>query len=216
MRHKDTKTRKDYFSRVDSEEAAYLLGFITADGNVTKCGYYLRIVLARRDAEHLEKIRDILAPGATVSAFARTIKGSEYDFCGLCIGSKQIVSDLASHGVTPAKSLTAMPWDGPSRLMKHYWRGVFDGDGSLYPNEGTFGLNLTGTEHITSAFATFAKIKNVPCRAGRAKLVATRNLDDVQRICRLLYDGSTIFLRRKKETADAILVHRRKILLGEP
>ena len=47
-----------FFDEIDTEEKAYWLGFITADGNVmqTKTGSTLRVILAVKDAGHLERM----------------------------------------------------------------------------------------------------------------------------------------------------------------
>lgn len=46
---------EDYFKVIDSEDKAYWLGFISADGSVSKDAYHIRISLSSIDIKHLEK-----------------------------------------------------------------------------------------------------------------------------------------------------------------
>ena len=47
----------------------------------------------------------------------------------LSVGSRRLTKALVALGVTPRKSGTLQPWDGPADLMPHYWRGMVDGGG---------------------------------------------------------------------------------------
>lgn len=49
----------------------------------------------------------------------------------LSVGSRRLADALIGLGIGPRKSATQEPWNGPEDLMPHYWRGLFDGDGSL-------------------------------------------------------------------------------------
>src|SRR5262245_32148891 len=126
-----------YFEAIDTEEKAYWLGFIAADGKVSdgeSRHQDTAITLARTDREHLvhlarclktnRPVTDIdappLRPGKPVRPHSR-----------LTITSAKVLTDLASHGIEPRKSLTARPWSGPPALVASYWRGAFDGDGSI-------------------------------------------------------------------------------------
>ena len=54
------KYNKKYFEVIDTEEKAYWLGFIAADGNVRKDFLKMRIELNIKDKNHLEKFKKSL------------------------------------------------------------------------------------------------------------------------------------------------------------
>jgi len=126
-----------YFDSIDTEGKAYWLGFITADGcvqtgTVGANGWLrnqLSVKLKESDAGHLEKLKSALSaespvrlvPQATLSSGAAEI----------AVTSGRLVESLISLGVGPRKSLSVQPWIGPDELMRHYWRGMVDGDGTL-------------------------------------------------------------------------------------
>jgi hypothetical protein len=49
------------FDVIDTEEKAYWLGFIFADGNISSTGHRFEINLCDRDLEHMEKLRKFLS-----------------------------------------------------------------------------------------------------------------------------------------------------------
>lgn len=125
-RNNPCHVRRDYFKVIDSEEKAYWLGFIAADGCVYIGGrqHTLRIDLQPRDLHWLERFRDIIAPGMQITKHGER----SYSFG---IGSQELVSDLITLGITPRKSLT-LEWPNVPELFEiPFLLGYFDGDGSL-------------------------------------------------------------------------------------
>jgi hypothetical protein len=123
--------RHDYFAHIDTPEKAYVLGLLAADGSIAQGRSGARqIVLAlqRKDRSGVEFVRDQIAPAARLYES----RMGDSDMVRFAIQSKQLAADLASHGVTAAKSLTlAWPTGLPERLANSYICGYFDGDGSL-------------------------------------------------------------------------------------
>ena len=69
-------------------------------------------------------------------------------------GSQQALIAL---GISPRKSATVKPWDGPAELMPHYWRGLFDGDGSIArKSQGLWTMFLCGSEACVRGFTAWA------------------------------------------------------------
>jgi intein-encoded DNA endonuclease-like protein len=130
----ETASRKKYFynesvfEKIDTEEKAYWLGFIYADGMITDSkGYLSRLSFGIKDEEHLIK-------------FVEFINGSEEmvrsrdSYYILDVNSKKICTDLYRLGVVPRKSLVIeFPKEDivPKHLLRHFLRGYFDGDGSI-------------------------------------------------------------------------------------
>ena len=152
------KARKYYFNEnffevINTEEKAYWLGFIAADGCIvpprvgTTSGACLKIRLHPKDREHLEKF--ILALNSNLVIKDRINTGfSEGQPCiDLEINSIKMVRDLIDKGIVPHKSLILEPPKIDPKFNLHFIRGYFDGDGSIYhSNDILFflllGLNL--------------------------------------------------------------------------
>ena len=145
---------KDYFKNIDTEEKAYWLGFLYADGNVrVKDKYVLEIGLKADDELHLIKLANAL--GDNLSPKYKAVKGKDkiYDSTKLLIVNKNIVLDLIDKGCVPRKSMTlTFPNEKvlPKHLQRHFIRGYFDGDGSIYWNNNktcnNICFNMLGTD----------------------------------------------------------------------
>lgn len=215
---------ESYFADIDCPEKAYWLGFLAADGNVQLYSNPPRnaviIELARRDEAHLELMANELQ--ANVPVFQYQHNGHPTSRITIC--SEQMVNDLIRHGITPAKSLILQPWRGPSELLRHYWRGVYDGDGHIChydgyykptgyaaskPRRQVWEIGLVGTEAIVRAFAAFMHSHGV----GRVAIRKQRNifrvlwnaLTDTQTTVKVLYDSATVSLERKRLLAEELL-----------
>ena len=126
--------------------------FLATDGNVY--GSRIQINLAKQDEDHLRKWIDFL--GADMAIKQRTRAGignrtKPYELVSCAFRSKVMVTDLLNHGITPKKSFTVKPWDGPEHLMTHYWRGCVDGDGWVRPNA----IGFCGNIDMVDGFCKF-------------------------------------------------------------
>ncbi len=145
----------DFFSVINTEAKAYWLGFILADGAIYETGHVL-IGLARVDHIHLEKLLKSVQSTSSIKQYTKK-RGTQMSTARLF--SKKMVSDLNALGLRPRKTFTdhsqlidAIPKD----LARHFWRGVIDGDGSVYEcANGRCGINLTGTETTCQKFEEF-------------------------------------------------------------
>ena len=124
----DRGRKSDIFETIDSEEKAYWLGFMYADGYIeSEPGHRIEISLKSSDVEHLKKF----------SKFINNEKGKIYvdDIrCRTSFSDKKMHDDLIAKGCLPNKSLTIKfpTYDiVPKELMCHFIRGYIDGDGYL-------------------------------------------------------------------------------------
>jgi len=121
---------KGYFKTVDTPVKAYLLGLLTADGWISPKNQ-VGLALGGKDRELVELLRDELVPGARIGHY-KTREGRP--MARVLITSADLATDLAKHGMVPAKTLiTFWPPGLPSHLENSYICGYFDGDGSLDP-----------------------------------------------------------------------------------
>ena len=114
------------FSKIDSEEKAYWLGFLAADGCIS--GNYIVITLQGKDIEHLEKFRKFLNVTDTK---IQKYKRDNREYCRFSIANKQMANDLKQLGIVENKSLILMPPNIPPEFEMDWIRGFFDGDGGL-------------------------------------------------------------------------------------
>ena len=148
------------FDCIDTEEKAYWLGFIYADGNISnaehikevsnKTVYRLEISLQSDDIDHLNKLKSFFKWDGVVK-----ISKTNYarkDRCRLYFNNKHIWKTLNSYGCTPNKSLTLkfpnIEIFNDCSLIRHFIRGYVDGDGCisyLQKNHSRMTLSLLGT-----------------------------------------------------------------------
>ena len=130
-------TVHDYFAAVTSPEQAYVLGLLAADGNVGSEHPRIIFGLQAKDRALVGWVRDRLNPGANLSVNAN-------GFASLQVTSRQMVADLAMHGVVPRKS-RIMNWPCHlGELQRPYLLGYFDGDGSMFLPRDRHGTKRPG------------------------------------------------------------------------
>lgn len=134
---------ENYFSKIDTSEKAYWLGFLYADGGVFSDGYKINSVtvkLSIRDKEHLISLKRALGYTGQIKdgSYAATFPIKKYNGAfkssQLRITSKKMVKDLITLGCHQNKSLTVcFPNNStvPADFISHFIRGYFDGDGSV-------------------------------------------------------------------------------------
>jgi hypothetical protein len=152
--HRKYELNRTFFDGITTEKQAYWLGFITADGGITQTSRTntLRVGLHPRDEDHLVKMNADLGSDRPLLHYpAKPSVTAAFD-------SLHLVDALGRLGVGPRKSVTVKPWGGPDHLMPHYWRGMFDGDGSIFPTSAGQGwcLFICGSEFCVKAFASWA------------------------------------------------------------
>jgi hypothetical protein len=206
------KINDRFFEFIDTEEKAYWLGFLGADGNVS--GNLLQIDLMQTDHSHLEKLKASL--DAEHPVIDRMI---DYAQCRFAVSNKKIVSDLAKHGLIPKKSSTLVPWSSEDHtLQRHYWRGLIDGDGSIFFSGNKWSISLNGSRSCCEGFggwmrSIFPSIKGT-VRQGHGAVfqIQVSGNRAAPGIIKALYEDCTVFLNRKKDRADKAIENYKAIV----
>lgn len=133
----DFSRRRTSLGRIDffnswTPEMAYVLGFLFADGSVTDGGH-VQLGLAVKDAAHLDAIKGLLALRSRTHVYNQ---GGAVQIAFRC---KPVVRRLASLGLVPRKSTRSVFPQVPAKVMPHFARGVFDGDGSFHERKEIVG-----------------------------------------------------------------------------
>lgn len=124
---KDT-VNEDFF-KTWTAEMAYIMGYIFTDGNINwkpeKSYRALTITASEKDKKHLEKIR-LKLKSTKELLYSKSTKSYR-----LIVNNKTICTDLMKLGLTPRKSLTVRFPKVSEKCLRHFIRGVIDGDGNV-------------------------------------------------------------------------------------
>ena len=183
-----------YFNKIDTEEKAYWLGFLYADGCVHSNNYEISINIT--DKEHIEKFK------TAIKAFNHNITEIQdkrfqnaktlYQFS---IRDKQLHQDLIKWGCIPQKSLLINKIPNiPRDYVSHFLRGYFDGDGSLHYLRGTnnYRISFVGTKDFLNDIQKELQT-NVSLQsniAGKAYVLQIAGRRQIERILNYLYNNS--------------------------
>lgn len=178
-----------------TDDSAYWLGFLLADGNVSH--NTITINLKTGDRNHLEKFRSFMGGNQTIS-LKKDVRMSGYAF-----GSIKVAKDLAGWGIVPNKSLIAKP-DNRLKDNPHFWRGVIDGDGSVHKTS----VSLVGTGTVCQGFLDFASkhmLINTCVKKCKGKNLYYVRLNTGRKhsvgLMKVLYENAPTFLERKRQAA---------------
>lgn len=189
-----------FFNEIDNEYKAYVLGFILADGHVSKAGNLI-ITLKSDDIDILEKINRAMDSNYP-------IRKTRDKYSTLVISSKYICDRLNEIGFNNRKTY-GFDFDKliktiPEELYIHFIRGMFDGDGCIgyykynYNKKHSFHFGYTGLLEVVTFIKDFFDIctKNVQ----ETELVYTGTSKDIHKIIEIknqLYNNAHIFMERK-------------------
>lgn len=206
----------NFFDRIDSEEKAYWLGFMYADGCVYSDGrkiHSITLKLSIKDEEHLFRFKTSLRSNHSIKRRTRISSfpnGSKKELTSsiLRITSKKMFLDLVRHGCVPAKSLILkFPENLSPHLINHFVRGYFDGDGSVSMTGRCKQFTLLGTLHILEAIQS---LLITHCGVSKTKIHKKNNIfylsyggnKNVKKIGHYLYQNATVWLSRKRDVFD--------------
>lgn len=211
---------ENFFENIDTESKAYWLGFIAADGYISKSKNYdalLGISLSIKDYSHLEKFKEAICANNPIHIYCST-GYSTNEYCRVVIQSQKMVDDLISHGIRYKKSLILnfSDCDVSETLMRHYVRGYFDGDGCLTKHLNSYGkfayaIKICGTQSMLRGFEKYFDVKKEHKLGKRRKdnkdnySLEIGGNTQVLNILKYLYEDSKIYLDRKYKIATELL-----------
>lgn len=205
---------KDFFQRIDTEEKAYWLGFLYADGCINRIykneklkAMDLEIGLCREDENHLQKF--IKSIESNIEIKQKNIKNDNkiYDVSRITVCCTKMCKDLCEKGCTPQKSLSLeFPNTDivPLNLTKHFVRGYFDGDGCVSINKNNIiQINFVGTFNFLKGVSKFLKDNKIIYKdpsiyeKGKVFEMYIYGADIIEQFYYFLYDNTNIYLDRK-------------------
>ncbi|MEK7526064.1 MAG: LAGLIDADG family homing endonuclease [Patescibacteria group bacterium] len=203
---KKYQINSNFFKKWNSE-MAYILGFISADGNISRHGRAHMLQIASDDKDVIKKIINTLNSSSPIMERSRWNGKVSYQFR---VSNKIIFNDLIKLKITERKSLTLTPPQIPKAYISHYLRGFFDGDGSVYVNKRSNSIvSEWYSASVKMANYIYKNIKHIcPEFKGNVSKVLTPKKDryyysitlghrDSLILFRYLYKNATIYMNRK-------------------
>lgn len=205
----------DFFEIIDTEDKAYFLGLLTADGNVSldsdkdrNRSPMIRLELIDKDV--LEEFRNSTKMSAEIKTSIRKDRNVTYVWS---IRSKKMAEDLYKLGIIPDKTKLMFSVNTKIRedLKRHYVRGLVDGDGSIYYSKNSYHVSFTTkhrefAESVQDIFMELTgkkNVKKITCCNDVHKI--TYSGKDAVKLCEALYLDSNFSINRKKELADKVM-----------
>lgn len=210
--HNAIKFNDHIFDKIDSEEKAYWLGFLYADGNVASKSNNIELSLSSKDISHLEKFNKFLNNSSKIKISKVKGKGKEYERCRIVITSKHLKNTLITLGCIPKKScILTFPKETqvPKYLRKDFIRGYIDGDGCIsFPKTKRLALSVIGTKEfltdLLNIFPQFGKIRKDK-RWKNNTFYLNCGYSPAEFIISKLYKNANIYLQRKYDRFAVLL-----------
>lgn len=202
------------FKNIDTEEKAYWLGFIYADGSVDDRHKRLKVTLSDVDQHHLLKLKEFLGHDKPLYRYEEKTFNLNSDYIckpqvELSVYSVELFNSLQLFGIIPNKTYNFCLDISliPNHLHKHFWRGMIDGDGCIVSTDKSRVLQLTGHKEVCEMFLDHIKqhfdTKSSILPDGSVFTVKfSKTL--AGKIARYFYKDSTVHLERKYEKAMSI------------
>lgn len=214
----------DYFELIDTEEKAYFLGLLLADGHVDDSKEYSRAIslsLMQEDKYMVEAFAKAVGTNLTVKEYTNSTgfqrkDGKPHVECRIVLHSKKLANDISCYNIVPHKSYLEyhLPFVAPE-LMRHFIRGFFDGNGSITYSKDN-GLTRPKIEiysnHILCVDLICYLNNNVGVsltkvydqKDARVSFISIGRYSDVCNMYKFMYTDATIYLKRKKKKFEEL------------
>lgn len=211
---------EDYFENIDTQNKAYFLGLIIADGNVfkednNKSNRQSSISITLQDSDNyiLSKFKEEIFVNTSVASDGRGAST-------ISVRSNKMADDLLKYNIMERKSFSTSLPNIDDNLMKHLIRGILDGDGSVQGRQtdiknrykhsvGFCGAKLLMTQ-IRDYLVGKLNLTNVSVYTYKNRelsMVTWSAVKDMKLLYHYLYDDAETYLIRKKEKFDSIMNH---------
>jgi hypothetical protein len=212
---------------MDREYFCYLLGFLWADGHLSKNkygGYTVRLEIIKSDALQFEsKFKSIMD-----CSFNHRSRENRQEQTVINITNKHLVNLMIDLGYdNRLKNGLAKTFDYllTDNKIRAFVRGYFDGDGCVYSNPNKFSFQISfssGYEQNWDYLFNYLKLSGFNPSIKKTKqenqnkysLLRITNQFDCVRFYNIIYDKADIFLMRKKEKYDKIIESRKDLYIN--
>lgn len=214
-------TDEFFFDNIDTEEKAYWLGFIYADGYISK-KHTVGIELKVDDINHLYKFKECLQSELSIKVYDKKSTFGPQTNCRFAFSSKHMSHMLLSYYQSIDKTNCGVfPKLKNTKLVPHLIRGFFDGDGSLSgkPKDSTLlfrpQVSFIGTEQTLLYIQEISGFKwswsqRHPERETNNYQICCGRVNDCLSFLHYMYDNAHIYLDRKYDLYQDLLSNRKR------
>lgn len=201
-----------FFCQIDTQEKAYVLGFFYADGHTSKKQYTVNFT--SKDIQILQDISCVMKSTYPIRSITQSPskkgKNKTTSYYNVITASSIHLSEHLKKMIGVNKSLTFFDFTKyvPKHLHRHYLRGYFDGDGSIYICQDRPVIQFTSGNQKNIDLCTKILFENgitkniIKTYQRKKESVYYCKLCCGLRLAKLydyFYDDATIYLKRKQE-----------------
>lgn len=198
---------ENFFENIDSEEKAYWLGFIMADGfiqsHIHNNSKYIGIALKKEDKKHLEKFKNTINATYKLQEYVQDGYNQNSEKIRILICSSKMYNDLVNLGLSESKTFHESFPNIPQHLQRHFIRGVFDGDGSIYWNnrDKCLGVHICGNKDLLLGIINYFEKLGCSKNIQKSRSISDIHFSHTKALFVLneMYKDSTVYLDRKYE-----------------
>ena len=213
--NKKKEFNDSYFHTIDSEEKAYWLGFISADGTINnyhKGQYGFKIALQESDSSFLQLFLNAISAKFSIKYTETDKNGKTYKGCQVSFRSKKFVEDLLQYMTFNKTQKLVIP-KIDEKYIRDYIRGFIDGDGCFYINKNNpkkknleiVAFDETILLDIQNEFSKNGIVSKIYTKQNGNKKLGVYSNNSLMKLYHYLYDDATIFMKRKHEKSLKIL-----------
>jgi len=168
---------EDFFGQW-TPEMAWVLGLLFTDGNVQRRGTRLSISISSVDLDLLENISRFLKTTRPIRKCIQSYDKTRHIY-QLEFYREKMRDDLHNLGLIEKKSLIIGFPDVPDEYIRHFIRGCWDGDGSVY---------ITGEKikasYVTGSKAFIERLVEELCKKGicRQRIWGYERMEEIRRL----------------------------------
>lgn len=203
---------EDFFQEINTEQQAYWLGFLFADGFVGDQAYN-NIVFSQAfnnkwAISHFANAIDFSGELRYVEPGRAGGYSSDQPHYVINFSSKKMVQDLNNLGLSHKKeNRTKIPETIPEYLIHHFIRGIFDGDGSISYSlksntiHSSRNVSFVGNQSLMQDISQWFNLQKTNLNncnhSDKVKYLQYGSKNDIMSVFLKLYQDATIFLPRK-------------------
>lgn len=220
------KLYENFFDKIDSEEKAYFLGFLFADGYNNKNRNFIVLKLKRDDKKILKILNNLIYENRPLLYTTSKTNDKTHKMCSLQISSAHMSSVLNNIGCIQRKtSILRFPKIN-DKLVKHFIRGYFDGDGGISTSKNklrksiSYSLSITSTKPFLTNIKKYieSKIdvkfhfeKKSYSKDGKVFKLKLNGNRQILKFIKYIYNNSAIHMERKRKFINLIETQNYKI-----